>query len=282
MGEFLQKLPGVGKFIFRLVWPVFLLAVGGVVGNRADSAFLDFLPFLSDTTVNLWIVLLACLFVVAPAVGVAAHYYRSQRVAIQFIRLDDTLFRLLSTTNVGSDPEEVTRRLIEEFLEDTLELFADGCRIHLLRPDPSDTDYLKIWHSRGIPPETIERSRFYIGAQDNIKRGVAGKAYLDKQIRVVKIRVEKDRRIASSKEYISFVDKRKRIPYRSFVAVPITDADQESLGVLCIDSRATDTFDPMPIRNLLGNVADRLAATILILENQRSSPSSSQAASGPS
>ncbi len=272
MGDFFERLLGFSKFIFPLIWSVLLLGIGGIVGNRADSAFLGVLPYLSDITVNLWVLLLACGITLVPAIWVAARYYRSQQVAIKLIRLDDTLFRLLSTINLNSDPDQSTKRLIEEFLEDTLELFADGCRIHILRPDPKDKDYLTVWHSRGIPSETINRTRFCIGSLlPNQKPGIAGKSYRENKIQVVKTRFEKGKLVPSSNDYISFLDNRKRIPYRSFAAIPIPNGEKP-LGVFCIDSRAPDTFDPKPVQDLLGNLADRLASTILILEKQSSSP----------
>lgn len=272
MIEFLRKLPGS---IPGPIWFLLVAAFSGIVGNRADSVFIAYLPYLIDTQISLWIVLLIFFPIVISAIWFAIRNYRSQQAAIKFVRLDDTLFNNLSSIDRSIDLNEAEKNIINAFLEGTLELFADGCRIHILRPDPQDNSYIKIWHSYGIPRETVDRTQFYVGIPSPDRRsGIAGKSYREKKIYVVKIEARNRQIVAktnhcTSDDYISFAVNRREVPYKSFISVPIIDGSSNSLGVLCIDSRATNTFDPKAIRDLIDTVAVRIATIIAIFEKSR-------------
>jgi hypothetical protein len=192
-----NRLPSSAKVFVKILWPVIAtiitLAFSGIVGNRADSALLQLLPFLQQTTtvaVARWllilIVLLPSLAIGLPLALMALRYYRSQQAAINLVKLDDSLLRLLSAFRQNPDQQAATKLLFQEFLEDTLELFKDGCRISILQPDSSDPEFLTIWQSLRVPFETIQRTRFYIGSNSADRRvGIAGLAFQQQKLMTV-------------------------------------------------------------------------------------------------
>jgi GAF domain len=247
-----KRLPSSVKVFVKILWPVIAtiltLAFSGIVGNRADSALLQLLPFLQQTTtvaVARWllilIVLLPSLAIGLPLALMALRYYRSQQAA--------------------------TRLLFQEFLEDTLELFKDGCRISILQPDSNDPEFLTIWQSLRVPFETIQRTRFYIGSNSADRRvGIAGLAFQQQKLMTVHLYWNPD-----NLSYYAFVKRptKKGMPYRSMVAVPIINNNnaQQCLGVLCLDSTDEQAFDTKRVQDGLRAVTDRVSAILLILEN---------------
>jgi hypothetical protein len=278
-----NRLPSSAKVLLKILWPVIAtvltLAFSGIVGNRADSALLQLLPFLQQTTtvaVARWllilIVLLPSLAIGLPLSLIALRYYRSQQAAISLVKLDDSLLRLLSAFRQNPDKQAATRLLFQEFLEDTLELFKDGCRISILQPDSNDPEFLTIWQSLRVPFETIQRTRFYIGSNSADRRvGIAGLAFQQQKLMTVHLSWKKDRWIPDDSNYHIFIQRntKKGMPYRSVVAVPIinNNDEQQCLGVLCLDSTDEQAFDTKKVQDGLRAVADRVSAILLILEN---------------
>lgn len=276
-----NRLPSIARAILKILWPVIAtlltLSLSGIVGNRADSALLQLLPFLQQTiTVARWLIVLVVLvpiFAIGIPLGLTAfHYYRSQQAAINLVKLDDSLLRLLASFRRSSDRQTATARLFQEFLEDTLELFKDGCRISILRKDPENPEFLKIWQSLRVPPETIDRTQFYIGANENDKRiGIAGIAFKQQALKIVHLTWKQEKWSADSSDYYDFVKRTtlKSMPYRAIVAVPIIDNTNpnQCLGILCLDSMDAQAFDSKRIQDGLRSVADRISATLSILEN---------------
>ena len=159
----------LAKIVSILSVVIFIPAFSGIVGNRADSIFLIIISFFQGNGTILvakWLLMLVILLIILViliGLGIASLYYRSQQVAISLVKLDDSLLRLLSSFKQNPDLEDAAKLLFQEFLTDTLELFTDGCRISILRPD-GDSELLTIWQSLRVPPETIDRTRFYIGS----------------------------------------------------------------------------------------------------------------------
>jgi hypothetical protein len=276
-----NSLPRVAKVIFGILWPVtatlLTLALSGVIGNRADSALLQLLPFFQQivsVSVARWlivmVVLLPSLAIGIPLGSTAFLYYRSQQAAINLIKLDDSLLRLLSSFKQNQDKKAAETLLFREFLEDTLELFTDGCRISILLPN-DDSELLTIWQSLRVPPETIHRTKFYIGSEDNKRVGIAGLVFKQQILKVAHLSWQKNQWLPDNPDYYIFVQRstRKSMPYRAVVAVPIVDNTDPSqcLGVLCLDSMNEKAFDSRKVQDGLRAVADRISAILLILKN---------------
>jgi GAF domain len=278
-----NRLPSSAKILLKILWPVLAtiltLAFSGIVGNRADSALLQLLPFLQQTTtvaVARWllilIVLLPSLAIGIPLALMALRYYRSQQAAISLVKLDDSLLRLLSAFKQNPDKQVATRLLFQEFLEDTLELFKDGCRISILQPDRDEPEFLSIWQSLRVPFETIQRTRFYIGSNPADRRvGIAGLAFQQQKLMTVHLYWKNGQWTPDNPNYYIFIQRttKKGMPYRSVVAVPIINNNEaeQCLGVLCLDSADEQAFDTKKVQDGLRSVADRVSAILLILEN---------------
>jgi hypothetical protein len=250
----------------------------GITGNRADSIFLIIISFFQGSIVNtmprwlLMLVILLLILVISLGLSIAFLYYRSQQVAISLVKLDDSLLRLLSSFKQNPNREYAENLLFQEFLTDTLELFTDGCRISIFRPDNHDSEFLTIWQSLRVPPETIQRTRFYIGSNKDDKRvGIAGLVFKQQMLKIAHLSWQKDKWSPDDTNYYNFVDRTtpKSMPYRVVVAVPIVDNTNpnQCLGVLCLDSMNEKAFDSKKIQDGLRSVADRISAILLILKN---------------
>ena len=250
----------------KILAPFVILSVmTGIIGNRADDAFLRILPLISKPiTLSLWSLLFLCLVFFAPSTIISWNFYQAHKVANKLNELDDILLLLLSKLDLNPDPTKGLQLLVDEFLEETLYLFVDARRISVFHRDPSDANYLIIWRSQQVPTETVERTRFYIESPNlNQKPGIAGTVFIEGILRVVHLSKNKQQWVADDPEYIC-VTKRKRQPYESLVAVPIIGNANEKLGVLCLDSNIKTAFDSEKIQELLRAVCRRLAAAILI------------------
>jgi hypothetical protein len=280
-----NRLPSIVKAILKILWPVLAtlitLSLSGIIGNRADSALLQLLPFFQQTitvAVARWLIVLVVLvpiFAIGIPVGLTAfHYYRSQQAAINLVKLDDSLLRLLSSFKQTSDKQAATTLLFQEFLEDTLELFRDGCRISILREDCNTPEFLTIWQSLRVPLETIQRTKFYIGSNADDKRvGIAGIAFRQQTIKITHLSWEQNQWSADRPEYYTFAQRTtlKSMPYRAIATVPIIDntSPNQCLGILCLDSMDPQAFDSKRVQDGLQSVADRISATLLILKNYK-------------
>ena len=278
-----NRFPSIAKAILKISWPVFAtlltLSLSGIIGNRADSALLQLLPFFQQTVtvaVARWLLVLVVLlpsFAIGVPLGLTAfHYYRSQQAAINLVKLDDSLLRLLSSFNQTQDKKAATTLLFQEFLEDTLELFRDGCRISILRPDCNNPEFLTVWQSLRVPLETIQRTEFYIGSNSTHKQiGIAGLAFKNQTLEVIHLSWQNNHWVPDNPKYYTFVqrDTPKSMPYRAIVVVPIINNANPSqcLGVLCLDSMDIQAFDSKRVQDGLRAVSDRISATLLILEN---------------
>jgi GAF domain len=278
-----NSLPSNAKVALKILWPIIAtiltLSFSGIVGNRADSALLQLLPFLQQTTtvaVARWILILVIflpsLAIIIPLALTALRYYRSQQAAISLVKLDDSLLRLLSSFKQNPDKQAATTLLFQEFLADTLELFKDGCRISILQPDNNDPDFLTIWQSFRVPSETIQRTKFYIGSNQADKRvGIAGLAFQRQTLMTVHLFWKKNQWVSDNPNYYTFIqrDTLKGMPYRAVVTVPIINNNNpnQCLGILCLDSMDEQAFDTKKVQDGLRSVADRVSAILLILEN---------------
>jgi hypothetical protein len=242
------------------------IAVAGIIGNRSDAGFVwawsnISTPFL----IPLWVLILIFLFLLLIPAIFLVRFYNAHQLATKLNELDGTLWLLISSLDLNPDREEALGLLVEKFLEDTLKLFADGCRISILRPNTNTPDYLTVWRSSLLPSETVKRLRFYIGSDNEKQRGVAGHTFMDNQLRVVHLFKQDNIWHADDPDYRFFV-KRPKPSYLSFVAVPIINNNKKCMAVLCIDSNSKTAFDAEKVQELLLALGRRLAAAMQIAQ----------------
>jgi transcriptional regulator with GAF, ATPase, and Fis domain len=187
------------------------------------------------------------------------------------MKLDDSIFRLLPNLVSPRERENEIRRLLKKLLEDTCGTFAgDVDRAVLYLPDPrSGNEYLKYWEGYQMPPESILRSRFYVGTREvDKKRGLAGEAFFRRKILVAHIIKESHSWHADNDSYINFDETRPFPPYRAVVSVPLITGDNptDCLGVMCFDSENATAFDSQEVQTMLQKLGARIASILSIYQ----------------
>ncbi|QLE56645.1 GAF domain-containing protein [Nostoc sp. TCL26-01] len=273
----LPKIPDWVKLAISFFGSLLIIAVSGIVGNRADAVFVKVLPVLEKPlSLKLWVVTLVLLITLCPLLVSLRHYYEAHQIAIKLNKLDESLLRLLPKLSVNPDINESLKRLFEEFISGTLDLLQplDGCGIAIYAPDPSDPDFLHTWCQLESPNESKEKARFYIGNDPHKKRGVAAHTFLDKNRRIVHLFKKNGAWQADSDDYVFFADSRsrRRLSYRTLITIPIIGDAKDSLGVLCLYSNNVTAFDSTAVQDLLIAIANRLSTPILLARTYQVQP----------
>jgi GAF domain-containing protein len=272
----LSRIPNWVKVLITFLGTLSIIAINGIVGNRADAGFLKVLPLLhSPIKIPVWAVLALLLSTIFPLIVALQHYYKAHQIVTKLNKLDETLLLLLPKLYVTHDINEALKRLLEEFLSRTIDLvqLLDGCGIAVYGPDHNDRDYLTTWCQLESPNENKEKARFYIGNDPNKKRGVAGYTFLDKTRRIVHLFKKNGGWQADNHEYIFLVDSRsRRRSYTALITVPIIGDANDSLGVLCLYSNSITAFDSTAVQDLLIAIAGRLSAAMLVARTYQIRP----------
>jgi GAF domain len=185
-------------------------------------------------------------------------------VANRVISSDETLLRLLPGLVNNTDRERAARGLAREYLQDARHVFQENvARASILRPSQDEPEYLVTWAWYQMPQESRTRTRFYIGPDEGRKRGIAGKAYVMREVQVIHFTQGVSGHWEPDDPDYQVFDNTQTDPlYRSFVAVPILGAEYDCLGVLCFDSPSPTAFDSEGIQDLLLALGTRIAAVI--------------------
>ncbi|MEH2199026.1 hypothetical protein [Nostoc sp.] len=267
----LPKIPNWVKIVISFLASLSLAAFSGVIGNQADKVFSEkLLPLINEPLpVRLWVLVLALLIALLPLSLTAIHYHKAHQIAIKLNELDESLLLLLPKLDVNPNINESLKRLLEQFIEKTLNIMPllDGCGIAIYAPDLSDPDFLTTWCQSHSPNEYGNKVRFYIGKDPNQNRGCAGCTFIDKKRRVVHLSRINNMWHADDPQYIFSKDRTGRIlDYVTLITIPIIGGT-DSLGVLCLYSRDVTTFDSKATQELLFVIANRLAGVMLIARN---------------
>jgi hypothetical protein len=269
------------KFLWPLLTTITTAAIVGIIGNRADNLLMSNLwPFFQSSSLQaFWLVILGSLVIGVPLGLIALKYYLRLQSALNLIKLDDSLLRLMASISQDPNQQGAVSRLFEEFFIDALELFKDGCRISIFTPDPKDPNFLRIWQSYRVPPETIERVRLYIGdsPNNNLPKGIAGLVYKEKSLVIVHLDWQ-DLKGASGNagslkadnpNYHTFSTRctKKSQSHWVVAGVPILDNSNNCLGVLCLDSKNREAFDSQIVQEGIDSLANRVAAIMVILDS---------------
>ena len=256
-----------------------------IISNRADVGFTWLMGLVSPSIqqdAGPWVMVAVLMLI---CIG---DFLRSwQRTAIlertldrsnKMLALDDSLLRLLAiwaSPTFPTDHSDQLRRILKEALKDsTVEFDGDVERAAILLPDSTGT-YLKCWAHYQMPQESIDSMEFYIGNDVQMQRdkgGVAGASFKNSEILVGHMLEQtKGRWICDVDHYVKFQGTRPFCPYASFVTVPIIGMSTGTnmttcLGIVCFDSKRSDSFDSAEIKLVLAMIARRVASIILISE----------------
>ncbi len=273
---------------WRLAFLGILLFVGGaiaegVIGNFGSDAAHSLLNQLAKSVeMNWvpWIIALACLSMALICLGVAVFAWWNNRflhqalnVSSNLLDLDDSLLRLLGSWVPDKSHENEMKLLLAEILRDAgRELGEHVYRASILLPDPPGGEYLKVWAYSKLPDETVGRIKFYVGDDENIRRGVAGEVFRTRELRIAHMRQEGNKWKCDCESYISFRERKHPPAYRSFACVPIVgpspnaSAGVTCLGIACFDSLNPTIFDAYDAEIILRVFARRFAAALLLYQ----------------
>jgi hypothetical protein len=92
----LPKIPNWAKIAISFLGSLFIISLGGILGNRADAVFLIILPLIDKPlTIKLWVVIAALLITIFPLLLSLRHYYIAHQIATKLNKLDESLLLLL-------------------------------------------------------------------------------------------------------------------------------------------------------------------------------------------
>jgi hypothetical protein len=276
-----KRFKKTGLFAVIGAFVVFVLvgAANGVLGELGVTAF-QWLQQLVGSLITVsslpWLILV--LILIAALVGILIIWQRDRytlNTTNRIVDLDNWLQRLVPNLVSASDLDQEMERLMYQLLQRATSVFDDAVhRASIFLPD-SDGKHLRIGFSYQIPPEAVKRTVFNIepGKMD-VKRGIAGEAFLDEKglPQVVHVTHEKGEWKSDREGSYVFFDKvRPSLPYQSCVCVLIfvDTSPAGRLGVLCFDSQSPTVFDSAcredsELQNRLLTLSARFAAALQI------------------
>lgn len=256
-------------------------AASGIIGNRSDNFFLWIVNQVGSSVVLSWWPWVITLIVLLSSLGVIFYLIYHNRVlnralvtANHIIDLDDSVLRLLASWIPSKNHDNEMKQLLAELLRDASAEFAGHVhRAFILTPDDKKENLL-IWAHIGIPQESIDRKKFYIGVDQDKKplQGVAGNVYLERKLRVGHVLQQENTWRTDCDCYIKFDDGKHLPPYRSFACIPIIGPDLDSprlsatvcLGVAIFDSMDSKVFDTSESQIVLRIFARRIATALIM------------------
>ena len=273
------KRTGIFAAIVAAVIFVLLGAANGVLGALGVTVF-QWLQqlFGSLITINSLPWLIIVLILIVALVSILISWQRDKytlNTTNKIVDLDNWLQRLVPNLVPAPDLDQEMERVMYQLLQRATAVFDDAVhRASVFLPD-ADRKHLRMGFSYQIPPEAVKRTVFNIepGKMD-IKRGIAGEAFLDEKglPQVVHVTHEKGEWKTDREGSYVFFDKiRPSLPYQSCVCVLISagTSPADRLGVLCFDSQSATIFDSASIedselQNRLITLSARFAAGLQI------------------
>jgi GAF domain len=241
-------------------------AIVGIIGNRADAAFLSALPILGNIiTIRLWTLPIIIVATYLPLCLTIHHYRKAHAFSTKINRLDERLMRLLPQLSSVS-AEVITDRLIDDVF--ACFDFLQECSIAVYKPSPSNPADLILWRDKGLSVEHIRS--FYIGDQrgHNFFVGVQGTIFKTQKQEVVHIWKEGSRISSDFNPSNNYpVDASGRLSYQAMVCSPIINESNKTIGVLCLYSRSRVGFDSENTQKLVSSIAEKVSAILVAAQN---------------
>lgn len=275
---------------------VFVGVISGVLANRVDALFFSSNPqpralFLANLIP--WGIagfLMLCIF------GVLSLRWFDMRMWEKLLTFNEGLMRLPPNLIGKDDFDERLHKLVDTLLRYTMKKFPPGIRRGiLLIPDSSrNNSYLIISNSVGIQEDYEQLDEFYVGTDKNMlkKRGIAGKAFQEKEPFLVHIRLTTENKWRADDDDflpISYTENEDSDapPFQSLICMPILDgsiekkAPKQSLGVVCFDSQIMHMFDSYESKKRLELLAKHLCFALRTYNALKTSKASSTKDSDP-
>ncbi len=268
------------KIGFRVqVVIAFLLtaALTGVIGNRTDDFVVKVLPeFLSrPVTTNVGWILFSVLWMVGLPLVISVRYKAALRDVSNLNKIGDRLasniLSLYTPIPNRVTAEKNARKVVRTLFQDIIEKNGpfETCGIAIYRPN-SAQDCLNAWIWYSTPNHASDSVAFYIGNDagrnnPSSARGVAGTTFMDGKTRVVHF----DRYgRADTNLYLPYSN--GRTSYRSFISTAISSSVETQkgfasrrLGVLCLYSSGSETFDNEGIKTNVESLAYRFSLVLM-------------------
>ena len=261
-----------------------IAAVQGIIGNRADSFFLQLLTSIFHFKLGsncLWIITCSALMLCVIEFFYFTHKMnRTQHLSQRSPTMKGgyaTIFRMLVTVSSASSQEErieKKQRIMTELLKDCVDVLdREHTRAMLFIPDYQEEmlGYAASWK---IPAESISKVHFYIG-EDEEKRqregGIVGLAYQQGHAYVGHMIHHKnhDQWTCDIKGYVPIEDP---VPYNTFVCLPLFSLDSKSgnrkktIGILCFDSTTQGAFDSEAMQRVLEYLTEQVLFVLSLCE----------------
>ncbi|MBI3968367.1 MAG: GAF domain-containing protein, partial [Chloroflexi bacterium] len=166
------------------------------------------------------------------------------------LKLDDSLLRGSQSLISAPNRKKAMKAFLEQFLQDCTGVFGTDVTRGSILTVTGKGQYLQPMACHAMPGSSIRGRRFYVGPSEDkaTERGIAGEVYRAGIPRVVRFTEKNGEDLPSDPAYLKFDSRRTHSPYRSFIAVPIM-ADDEKVGVLCLDAQRPTTFITKEPRN---------------------------------
>ncbi len=266
-------------------------AIGGIIGNSTYvGAPPQWMKDIWNDTSNFFVRNLLIILSFTSAVGLVFACIFGNRLLItsralsatsSLTELDDSLLRLITNlllNHKAKSQEELDkelRRILQELLKNAVRTVLGSSRngrALILVPDlpPPSEEYLIIIASYRLSPMSVNRTKFYVGSDESkqAERGTAGMAYLNKKICIAHIVQNNGYHDCDNDDYINFDEARAKIPYQTFVNIPIIGlpitGQTDILGILCLDSLVPNAFDSKRAKTMLETITRRVAAVLTI------------------
>jgi hypothetical protein len=168
----------------------------------------------------------------------------TDEVAMNILRLQSNVLWSLDNLVLSEDVPLACNKLIKMILLENAHLLDSIIfRCYVLRPDG---EYLTSFIVQQMPePEGYNR-RFYIGSDRSIRRGIAGKAFVDNSLEIARRIDDADSSPDVAFDHEEYITLDESVPYpqyRSIICVPLRIEKERRLGVLCLDSQDPTAFD---------------------------------------
>lgn len=194
-------------------------------------------------------------------------------------RADISLFTLLASLGLSSTGQEKQKhRILEEVLRDGVAHLNESVNSAVVLLPDDMRQYLRYHTYYRMDSERMrENMQFYIGPDSSkIKeRGVAGTVYHSRKAMVGHMNKMGGRWICDLESYRDHADGiiGRHPLYQSFICVPIRgvmEGDANGcLGVIWLDSKEKNIFDPDDVEIVLNELARRMAVAIVVCDKYR-------------
>ncbi len=251
-------------------------AISGIIGNTAYASSSSLWSIIvKSIQTNAWPWYITALVTVIALVFFlqTLSLKGTVKVTDQIVSLDDELLRQLASAVAQPGLQKAVHRLLERLLCNVTEaLPEDPYKASILLPD-ANREYLHICMNFQMSVESVQRTRFYIGGDENKKfeRGTAGLTFLDQQVRLGHIVRNGHDWKWEAEGYIPFGEKNPYPSHQSFISLPIIGIDLASpkrkascLGVVCFDSTLPDIFDSAQTQKVLQTLVRRIAVALIV------------------